>query len=179
MSPKHQARLTMEAVALLHQRGCGRLKLYCYIKEGLGAWRHWVFASDEFPDDVVTWAGPKSHGSLPGQESFHGFTVEEVAESILAQCPDVAEAARGQDESYVVWYREMLAAHPDGVLEMESPLRASILGYGEVKVPELKAWMRPPRTQMSAEQLAVAQEAQQLRIVERARHQRLKGRRSR
>ena len=178
MSPKHQARLIMEAVALLHQRGYGRLKLYCYFKEGLGAWRHWVFASDEFPDSVEAWVGPKSRGSLAVQESFQDFTVEEVAESILARWPDVAEAARGQDKNYVVWYRELLAAHPVGILEMESPLRASIFGYGEVEVPELKVWMRPPQAQMSAEQLAAAQEAERLRVTERARHQRLKQRRS-
>ena len=39
----------MEAVAVLHARGYGLLKLYCYVKEGLGQWRHWLFASDAFP----------------------------------------------------------------------------------------------------------------------------------
>ena len=178
MTLGQQARLLMEALAVLHQRGYGRLKLYCYVKEGLGAWRHWVFASDEFPDNIWAWAGQKCGGSLPGMALFHGFTVEEVAESVLSRCPAVAEAARGQDENYVAWYREMLAAHPDGILVMESPLRASILGYGDVKVPTLKAWMRPPPTPMSSEQLVAAREAEQRRVMERAHHQRLKRRRS-
>ena len=167
----------MEALAVLHQRGYGRLKLYCYVKEGLGAWRHWVFASDEFPDNIWAWAGPKCHGSLPGMSPFQGFTVEEVAESVLARCPDVAEAARGHDENYVAWYRQMLAAHPDGILAMESPLRASILGHGEVKVPALKAWMSPPPTPMSSEQLVAAGAAERREIEERARlrHRRRRG----
>lgn len=178
MAAEQQARLLMEALAVLHQRGYGRLKLYCYVKEGLGAWRHWVFASDEFPDSIWAWPGPKCHGSLPGMAIFDGVSVEEVAESVLARCPNVTEAARGHDESYVTWYREMLAAHPEGILEMESAHRASILGYGDVRLPTLKAWTNPPPTPISPEQLVAAREAQRQNEMERARQRRLKRRRS-
>lgn len=176
MTNRQQARLLMEALAVLHQRGYGRLKLYCYVKEGLGAWRHWVFASDDFPDNIWAWPGPKCHGSLPGIAQVDGVTVEEVAESVLARCPDVAKAARGQDENYVAWYREMLATYPDGILEMESPFRASIIGYGDVIVPALKTWTSPPQTPMSPEELVATQEAERQRVMERARHRRLKRR---
>lgn len=172
----------MEALAALHQRGYGRLKLYCYVKEGI-AWRYWVFASDDFPDDIGAWPGPKCHGSLPGIAQFGGVTVEEVAESVLKRCPDIAEAARGQDENYVAWYRDLLAAHPDGILEMESPFRASIMDYGEVIVPALKTWISPPLLPMSPEEFAATKEAERnwveserQRVMEHARRQRLKRR---
>jgi len=168
----------MEAVAVLHRRGYGRLKLYCYVKEGLGAWRHWVIASDAFPDNIWAWDGPKCQGSLPGMSPFQGQSAEEVAESVLARCPALVEAARGKDEIYVAWFDELLAAHPDGILEMESPLRASIVGDGEVSVPELKAWTSSPPTPMSTDQIAAAQEAAQRQVAERARQQHLKRRRS-
>lgn len=163
----------MEAVSLLHQRGYGLLKLYCYVKEGLGTWRHWVFASDEFPDNIWAWPGPKCRGSLSGMDRFEGSTVEDVADSVLAQCPDVARAARGRDENYVTWYRNMLATHPDGILEMESAFRAHVLGYGDVRVPPIKTWTSPPPTPMSAEQLVAAREAARAQVMERARHKRL------
>lgn len=83
---RQDARLLMEALAVLHQRGYGRLKLHCYIKEGLGVWRHCVFASDEFPDNIQAWPGPRCHGSIPGHAAFDGGTVEEVAESVLSRC---------------------------------------------------------------------------------------------
>jgi hypothetical protein len=179
MNPKQEARLLMEALAVLHQRGYGRLKLYCYIKEGLGVWRNCVFASDEFPDSIQAWPGPKCHGSIPGHSKFEGGTVEEVAESVLARCGNaVAEAARGHDESYVTWYREMLAAYPDGILQMESAHRAHILDYGDIGLPALKAWTEPPPTLEGREQLFATLAAEREKVIERARHRHLKRRRS-
>jgi len=174
MDSIQQARLLMEALAVLHRRGYGRLKLYCYVKEGLGVWRHSVFASDEFPDSILAWRGRKFSGSLPGWASFDGETVEEVAESILARHQTVAEAARGHDESYVAWYREMLATYPDGILEMESAHSASICGYGDIRLPMLKAWTKPPPVPISPEQLVAAREAERQKVMERARQRRLK-----
>jgi len=178
MDARQQARLLMEALAVLHRRGYGRLKLYCYIKEGLGAWRYWVFASDEFPDSIGAWRGPKRSGSLPGMTTFDGGTAEEVAESILARCRNVVEAAQGHDESYVAWYREMLATYPDGILEMESAHSASIDGYGDIRLPTLKAWTKPPPALMSPEQLLASRETERLNEMERARQRRLKRGRS-
>ncbi|MBK6614945.1 hypothetical protein [Ottowia sp.] len=143
ITPEEQARLVMEAVAVLHARGYGLLKLYCYIKEGLGQWRHWVLASDAFPENIGLWDGVQVRGSIPGRPAFDGRTAEEVANSILANRPELLEAGRGEDGIYVRWYRNMLVAYPDGILEMESPWEASILGRGEIPLPALKAWMAP------------------------------------
>jgi len=174
MDARQQARLLMEALAVLHRRGYGRLKLYCYVKEGLGAWRHWVFASDEFPDSIGAWRGPQRSGSYPGMTTFDGGTAEEVAESILARCRDVVEAAHGHDESYVAWYREMLANYPDGILVMESAHSASIYDYGDIRLPTLKAWTKPPPVPISPEQLLASREAERQKVMERARQRRLK-----
>lgn len=166
MSSRQQARLLMEALAVLHQRGYGRLKLFCYIKGGLGAWRHWLFASDEFPNNVVAWQGPKHGGSLPGWAIFSGTTAQEVADDILSRYPHLAQAARGKDEVYVSWYQQMLADYPDGILEMESPYRASISDFGDITVPALKAWTKPPPT---PEELAAQRELAQHKVIEDAR----------
>ena len=157
--PAHRAaRLLMEAVAVLHQRGAGQLKLCCYVKEGLGAWRHWVFASDMFPVNIRDWPGPSVHGSFPGLSSVQGSSAEEIADWLMAQRPEVIEAGHGQDETYVTWYRSLLATYPDGVLEMETPFHAAIVGRGAVAVPVLRAWHRPPLT--AEEQAAAEAQAQ-------------------
>lgn len=146
---KQQARLLMEAIAVLHQRGYGRLKLYSYVKNGLGAWRHWIFASDEFPDSIMAWSGPKSGGSLPGMAIFSGVTVDEVVESILSRHRLIFQAARGQDAEYEAWYKRMLDDYPDGILEMESPYWARIIDFGDIKLPALKAWTMPKPTPLA------------------------------
>jgi hypothetical protein len=128
MSPKQHARLIMEAVALLHQRGFGRLKLFCYVKEGLGAWRHGLFASDTFPESIRDLPEPNATGSLPGMAVANGDSPEEVADDIVSKHPELANAALGSDHVYVEWYGRMIAEHPQGVLEMESPREAVIAG---------------------------------------------------
>lgn len=128
MSPKQQARLIMEAVALLHQRGFGRLKLFCYVKEGLGAWRHGLFASDTFPGSIEDLPKPKAIGSLPGMAIANGDSPEEVADDIVSKHPELANAALGSDHVYVEWYGRMIAEHPHGILEMESSQEAIIAG---------------------------------------------------
>ena len=161
-----QARLVMEAVAVLHARGYGLLKLYCYVKEGLGQWRHWLFASDAFPHGLAGWPGITTHGSIPSRPLFEGSTPQEVAESMLEQAPRVLENARGEDHTYVDWFRDMLLTHPDGVLEMESPLEARIIGYGEISLPALKGWVAPTT---SPEEIRAAMEASRQSMMETAR----------
>lgn len=173
MQATQQARLLMEALAVLHQRGYGRLKLYCYVKEGLGAWRHWIFASDEFPNSIGAWDGPKRGGSLPGMACFEGVTADDVADDILSRYPRLAEAARGQDEVYVSWYMQMLADYPEGILEMESPYRATITGYGGIELPVLKVWTKP---EPSPEELAASRELARQQEMEDARQRHLKRR---
>ena len=166
MSSQQLARLLMEALAVLHQQGYGLFKLSCYVKDGIGAWRHCIFASEEFPDNVGAWLGPKQGGSLPGWGIFSGSTPEEVADNILERYPRLAEAARGQDEVYVSWFQQMLADYPDGVLEMESPDRASIYGVGSIALPALKAWRKPPPTH---EEIAAQRERSRLKELDGAR----------
>ena len=170
-SAERQARLVMEAVAVLHDRGYGLLKLYCYIKEGIGEWRHWIFASDVFPRGALFWPGIVVEGSIPSWLRFGGMTAEEVAVSMLERAPEVLEAARGEDIAYVHWYREMLLAYPDGILEMESPYKARIFPHGEIPLPVLKAW-EPPVP--SLEEMRVSQEASLQRVTQRAREQHAK-----
>lgn len=163
-----QARLIMEAVAVLHARGYGLLKLYCYVKEGLGAWRHWIFASDAFPTNIWHWPGMAAHGSLPGHALFDGSTPEDVADSMLREAPQVLDAARGQDATYVNWYREMLLAYPSDVLVMESPSTAEMFRHGPVPVPQLKAWEWVPPV-LSPEEIKAQEEAARQQMMQMAR----------
>lgn len=126
LRPRIQARLIMEAVAILHDRGFGRLKLICYVKEGVGAWRHFLFAADSFPNDLAEAPQPVVWGSLPGMGVAAGGTAEAMADEILACYPQLADASRGLDSHYVSWYRDLLTSFPDGVLEMEFADSASI-----------------------------------------------------
>jgi hypothetical protein len=122
-SPHELARLILEAVAVLHERSYGRLKVHCYVKDGLGAWRHTLFAASSYPiargfSDLPT---PWAHGSLPGSPVAKGLTAVEVADAIERKFPELLDAARGSDSEYELWYRELLAAHPGCVFEIETP----------------------------------------------------------
>ena len=87
-TPRHgltdpqRARLLMEAVAALHESGHGRLKLFSYVKDGLGAWRHGLFAADHYP--TVGEGAPRLRvaGSLPGWPVADGDSVAEVVNSL-------------------------------------------------------------------------------------------------
>ena len=128
-----QARLILEAVAVLHARGYGRLKLLCYIKEGLGAWRHGLFAADTFPRNIRELPHRVRCGfSIPGWPLATGQTAEEVANAIIAGAPTLLKDALGTDAAYVSWYKGMLAQYPKGILQMESSDEASIAG---VQIP--------------------------------------------
>lgn len=128
MRAKNQARLIMEAVSVLHQRGFGHLKLFCYFKEGLGAWRHMLFASESFPDHIRDLPEPIASGSLPGWPVSQGKTPEEIADGIIAKHPRLAEAAFGGEDPYAIWYRNVLAMHAEGIIQMESSKVAKING---------------------------------------------------
>lgn len=169
MMHTEQARLLMDALEVLHARSYGLLKLYSYVKEGIGAWRYWVFASrGEFPDAIQEWPGPKLHGSFPGPCNLSGTTPAEVADSLLARYPELAQAGRGREDSYTAWYQAQLAAHPGSILIMESSLVAQMLGRGNLPVPPLRAWhpSGPPAKQGSA--MTAAREAASQRSTMRA-----------
>ena len=140
MSARDDARLVMETVAELHRRGYGRVKLFCYIKEGLGAWRHWLFASDSFPSSASELPHPALHGSIPWlwTPTIEGDSPVDAAKNFIESQPEIISDALGEDTVYVQWYSKMLESNPSGILEMESPNEAKINGrefitpYGNV-----------------------------------------------
>lgn len=127
-------RLLMEGVAKLHQRGFGRLKLLSYVKEGLGAWRVFLFAGDQWPDQLSDIPEPSFscrnvEGDLPAFES--GMEAARVLEERI---PTVLKAARGRDAVYEQWFARLLEDHPVGILVMEDAERARV-GHQVVPKP--------------------------------------------
>jgi len=125
----------MEAVAHLHENGFCRPKIFGYIKEGLGTWRHILFASGVICDSIRNTSPPSASGSLPGYPVAEGGSVAEVASDIVGRYPELVAAARGLDSVYVSWYACLLSEHSQGIIEMESKISATIEGF-PVKVPQ-------------------------------------------
>lgn len=136
MSAEKDARLVMETVAQLHKHGYGRLKIFCYVKEGIGAWRHWLFASDDFPCSSSDLPHPVLHGSIPlfSSRTITGKLADDAALLFIDAQPELISAALGADTIYVKWYAEMLNANPTGILQMESPFEAMI-DYRKIVTP--------------------------------------------
>lgn len=135
--PKHEryARHVLEAVRELHARGFGKLKIFCYVKEGIGAWRHSLFASESFPDRESHIPRPRADGSLPDWPVAEGETGEEIAAEILRRRPDLCASAKGLDSEYVTWFSNVLAQFPDGILTMDRPDAAAIIGECSINTP--------------------------------------------
>ena len=127
-----QARHIMEAVRVLHKKGYGRLRLLCYVKEGLPAWRHKLFASDEFAFES---GSVVSEGSLPGWPVVRGETPEQIADRIEEKFPDLMMLARGEPGRYAAWFAEVLDTYPEGILEMEVSNSASLINGGNIRPP--------------------------------------------
>lgn len=122
MSEQGQARLLMEMVAELHQRGYGKLKLSCYVKEGIGAWRNTLFAADR-------WQGRHYDDEVFGWEITNATDPQQAADEFMKSESEFLQAAQGHDPVYEAWYAKMLAfSAPDGILEMERPAGALIYG---------------------------------------------------
>lgn len=121
----------MEAVGVLHQQGHGLLKLYCYVKEGLGRWTFFVYASDQLARSVSAAHLPRNYmsGAVMGYEPFGCVeTVEDVI-ALFRRDPALLDQAKGDDPVYVAWYAGMLKnSAPNGYLEMETPDTAFISG---------------------------------------------------
>lgn len=123
MTPIQHARVILDAVSLLHQAGHGRLRVRCYVKEGLGAWRHQLFAADRFELEP----GPSTGlASLPGWPVAEGDTPEAIADNLKLRWPELLEAARGPADAYAHWLRRILDQDPHGVFEMEDSGEARI-----------------------------------------------------
>jgi hypothetical protein len=125
----------MEAVGELHGRGYSRLKLYCYIKEGLGRWRHILVAADDFPEEPLQLPG-ECVLFEPADFAFRrDFTDPFALADDFESQHSFFSHARGLDEAYVTWYREMLEqTAPWGIIMMESPDRASFYYHGGMRV---------------------------------------------
>ena len=128
--PEVHARHVLEAMSHLHLQGFGRLRLLCYIKEGLPAWRHLLFISDRFSrGDFATqlYSVPTNLISLkPDPES--------IAEEIKEVHHEIIEAARGPFDDYCSWIRQVLEKYPDEVFEMENEAEARI-GSKSLRTP--------------------------------------------
>jgi hypothetical protein len=136
MHPPEIARLVMETVGELHDRGYGRLKLFCYIKEGLGVWRNFLFVGDNFPGSISQLPKPILSGSIPwlSTPTVEGGSPVDAADNFIKTHPEFSSLAVGRDDIYVNWYKNMLRLHKAGVLEMESPFVAKIDGI-EIDTP--------------------------------------------
>ena len=129
---ERQARRFIEAVSALHEAGYGRLRLLCYIKEGLGAWRHRLFAADEFE---IMGSTSTPLASLPGWPLVRGESIQEIMDNLQTQYPALLEQARGEIGEYAVWLKQILASYPEGILEMETPYEARLLEGGPLPAP--------------------------------------------
>jgi hypothetical protein len=130
MGARDDARLVMETIAELHRRGYGRLKLFSYTKEGISAWRHCLFASDQFPQSLSDLPKARVFSSIPwfSTPTVQGRSAADAADKFIAKNPELMSAAHGVDPAYVAWFANMLEANPNGILDMESPFEAFVDG---------------------------------------------------
>lgn len=141
-SREANARFIVESVEILHRQGFGRLKLASYASSFM-YWRHWLFASDSFPDPSSndleddywqTYTLKRIWGASEAEPIACGESASEIAEILLRKHPEFFDTAKGSDPIYEKWYREVLIAHPVGLLHMEFSNSASIRGK-PIKTP--------------------------------------------
>lgn len=125
MKARHHAFAILAAVSRLYHAGYGRLRIRCYVKEGLGAWRHCLFASDEFntADRCAT-----DLYSLPGYPIADGRGSRAIAAELVTHYPRILEAAKGPPGEYATWLKQLLLLHPGCVFQMETPEYATVNG---------------------------------------------------
>ena len=109
----------MESIAILHQQGYGLLKFGAYVKEGIGGWRHYIFAADLYPNSMNQVVHRSHLRSLPGNPIATGNTPTEIAEDIARQYQNVLCHCFGRDEAYQEWYQNILKSYPGRILTME------------------------------------------------------------
>jgi hypothetical protein len=125
MNSKAIAAATLCAVVLLHDRGYGRLRVTAYVKEGLGAWRYRLFASDDFD----TRAQPTTQiASLPGNALVQGSDPVSIANAIEASFPELMASALGPSGPYAIWLKKITATQGDQTFEMEEGSVAQLGG---------------------------------------------------
>ncbi len=131
MNPRRHAFAIVAAVSRLHQAGYGRLRILCYVKEGIGAWRHRLFASEGFEPGG---AYGMSLYSVPDHPMAEGDGSRAIAADLVARYPQLMAAAKGPPGDYAAWLRQILLRHPGCVFEMEEPGHATVNGQ-RVEVP--------------------------------------------
>lgn len=145
MAGREEARLIMEMIGELHRMGYGKLKILCYVKEGIGQWRSKIFASDRWDDQSRNQMEPSVFEWRPfGAESAKQASLKFLEASSHRE---LLKKALGQDPVYVEWYAEMLKrTAPDGVLEMERPDDIEIHGGPNgLAVQTLVYWQKERR----------------------------------
>lgn len=131
MNSRQHAFAIVAAVSRLHAAGYGRLRILCYVVEGLGVWRHQLFASDGFSLDDA----PKTKlCSLPDWGIAKGVNSRVLASVLLRDFPKLMVAAKGPIGDYAFWLRKLLLQHPGAVLEMQEPEHA-LIGMRPVVTP--------------------------------------------
>ena len=125
---RHQKpeRLLLEAVALLHDQGQGRLRIAPYLY-ATGHWRIEFVPADaidpshgaliqNFETETETYRYSEAMGTdLFGDGAEHADPGE-VARALRRQLPRLISASAGHDEAYVSWYAEMLSLTGDDAL---------------------------------------------------------------
>lgn len=115
---RNERRLLLETIGELHQLGYGKLKIYCYFKDGSGPWRDALFADIRLPSSMQDIKSSRLR--IPLSLGSRSDTPHDLAKNIIASNPQLLVSALGCDETYVKWYANMLKlTAPDGVLDME------------------------------------------------------------
>ena len=117
-------RFVMEMIKELHNLGYEKIRLYCYIKEGLGEWRHFIFAHDYLPSTEYNYPEPNVDAdyALSGSK-----TPRDAALKFISINPEISLAGKGKDPFYRAWYSALLErCGPGSVMEMESAKGAII-----------------------------------------------------
>jgi hypothetical protein len=105
MQSEQLAHAILQAVAHLHQCGYGRLRIKCYVKEGISAWRHQLFVSDSYDTNE----GPSTAMyTIPGRPIEVGSNFQEIAEKIVARHPELIKEAIGPSNTYTVWLQNLI-----------------------------------------------------------------------
>ena len=130
LNQREYQQLVLDMIVTLHKKGYGLLKLLCYTKEGLGAWRHMVFAADTFPDGRI-------RANIPEPKVFCSFRDMPLARHIdpetsgilfLASNSELGQRAIGNDSRYTSWFSSIAMIQANGVFEMERPHLATLGG---------------------------------------------------
>lgn len=124
-----RARRLMEIIGELHKLGYGKLKLYSYIKEGMGRLQFIFFVDEKLPSSLQEAKQRIFHWSTYPLPDYPDLSLppHEAAKDFVTHHSDSIEAARGMDSVYVEWFAKMLKlTAPFGTLIMEFPDRVTI-----------------------------------------------------